>query len=55
MGEDADRFRGRALECRRLAGEARNQVDREIMLGMAEELEAEAALLDKAEKADDGD
>ena len=41
MWDDADHFRKRALECRRLAENAR-EGDKQILIEMADELEQEA-------------
>jgi len=48
MGEDAERFRMRAKQCRELAKNARDEHSRKTLNQMADELEAEA---DKMEKA----
>ena len=46
MSEDADRFRERARECRRLAEAAKSPADRESLSRMAHELEQEANMID---------
>jgi hypothetical protein len=46
MSDDAEHFRGRAADCRRLAENARYPEDQRILLQMAEELEAEAESID---------
>ena len=50
MGEDAERFRHRAKECRELARRAHDEYSRETLTEMAAELEAEADELEKGEK-----
>lgn len=52
MGEDSSRFRNRARQCRTLAADARTNEDRQTLAGMAEELEAEANLIDTEEAAE---
>lgn len=52
MGEDAARFRNRARQCRTLAADARTNEDRQTLSDMAEELDAEANLIDAEEVAD---
>ena len=49
MSEDADRFRARARECRRLAEAAKSPADRESLSRMASELEQEAKMIDGEE------
>jgi len=49
MGEVAERFRARARECRRLAQGARDDFQRATLTKMANELEAEAKLLEAEE------
>jgi hypothetical protein len=49
MWDDAEHFRSRAKECRRLAENARYPEDRRILIEMAEELEDEAARIARAE------
>jgi len=44
--DDADRFRLRAAECRRLAADARDEASRRGLNSMADELEAEANKID---------
>lgn len=51
MGEDSARFRGRARQCRTLAADARTNVDRQALSDMADELEAEADLVEAEEAA----
>ena len=46
MGEDADKFRHRARLCRELAKDARQSADRKTLTAMADELEAEAEIID---------
>jgi len=46
MSEDADRFRRRAAQCRRLAENARDEADRKQLREMADELAAEADKID---------
>lgn len=46
MGEEAEHFRSRARQCRNLARDARNPADRETLGRMADDLEAEADLID---------
>jgi hypothetical protein len=47
MWDDADHFRRRAKECRRLAENARLKADQETLVEMAAELEAEANRIEK--------
>ena len=49
MGENAERFRMRAKQCRELAKVARDEPSRRTLTQMANELEAEADELEKAE------
>jgi hypothetical protein len=49
MGDEADRFRFRAKECRDLAKAARDGVTRQELLTIADELEAEADRIDAEE------
>jgi len=49
MGEVGERFRARARECRRLAQGARDDFQRATLTKMANELEAEAKLLEAEE------
>ncbi len=49
MGEAAERFRARAKQCRELARAARDDQARQTLMRMAEELEAESALIDSEE------
>lgn len=44
-GEDAERFRFRAKQCRELAAVARDPYSRQTLTQMADELEAEADLI----------
>ena len=46
MGEAAERFRARAIQCRELARTAMDEHDRRTLTQMADELDAEAVLLD---------
>lgn len=46
MGEGADQFRMRAKQCRDLAAVARDAHSRKTLAQMADELEAEADLID---------
>ena len=50
MGQDADRFRLRAKECRNLASAAREEVARQELRTIADELEAEADRIDAEEE-----
>lgn len=50
MGE-AERFRARAVQCRHLADDARDEKSRRVLSGMAKELEDEAVRID----AEDGE
>ena len=49
MLNDAQRFRERAQDCRRLAEEARNPEDRRVLSEMAAELDAEADRIEAEE------
>jgi hypothetical protein len=49
VSEAAERFRARAKQCRQLARDARDQEARETLGQMADELDAEAGLIDSAE------
>ena len=49
QGDDAEHFRSRAKQCRALAKDARNADDRETLGRMADNLEAEARLVDAEE------
>ena len=49
MGEEAERFRRRAKECRELANIARASADRKTLDNMADDLEAEANTIDTEE------
>ena len=49
MGEDSDRFRKRALECREVAERARTPEARDALLRVADDLEAEADRIDAEE------
>jgi hypothetical protein len=51
MSDDADRFRKRAKECRRLAGDARDEETRAQLSQMAKELEEEADKIEAEERA----
>lgn len=46
MSEEADRFRIRARQCRELAKNAKDDLSRLTLTGMADELEAEANTID---------
>ena len=50
MGEEADRFRARAKQCRELARNARDPASRRELTNMAKELDEEA---DKIEAEED--
>ena len=52
MGEDSDRFRKRAKECRERAQQA-DYVLREFLLQVATDLEAEADLMEAEERSPD--
>jgi plasmid stability protein len=47
MWDDADHFRSRAKECRRLAENARSPEDRRMLVEMAKDLEDEAERIAK--------
>jgi hypothetical protein len=49
VSDEADRFRMRARQCRELAKIARDQYSCDTLNGMAEELDAEAVLIDREE------
>ena len=49
MGEESDRFRSRAKQCRELAKDARDDQSRQTLSEMAEELDAEADNIDEEE------
>ena len=49
MGEDAERFRNRAKQCRELASRAHDEYSRKTLAQMASELDEEADELEKAE------
>jgi hypothetical protein len=49
MSEAAEGFRARAKQCRQLARDARDEKARETLSRMADELDAEAALIDSEE------
>jgi hypothetical protein len=49
MSEDAQRFRKRAADCRRLAATARSDFDRQTLEEMAVELDAEADKIESDE------
>ena len=51
MSEDADRFRQRASECRRLAEQAADEYWRTALEALADDLDREADLIDAEEKA----
>lgn len=51
VGEDADRFRARARECRDVAAEAKDEEWRQQLLTLARDLEDEADRID-CERAD---
>jgi hypothetical protein len=46
VSDDAARFRKHAFECRRLAEETREGPNRQMLLDIAEDLEAEAEKID---------
>jgi hypothetical protein len=52
MGEDSQRFRQRAIQCRILAKDARDAGARQTLNQMGEELDEEADRLDAEEVAD---
>lgn len=54
MGEDSDRFRKRAKECRERA-ELADYVFREFLLQVASDLEAEADTIETEERTPDGE
>ena len=49
MSEESDRFRRRAIECRRLADNARTYDDRDSLLEMARDLDEEADRIEAEE------
>ena len=49
MGEDANRFRSRARECRDVAAQAKDQEWRQQLLSLAQDLEDEADRIDDEE------
>lgn len=49
MTDEAERFRKRANDCRRLAGDARDEGARRTLSEMAVELDAEADRVDQEE------
>jgi hypothetical protein len=49
MTDDAARFRKHAFECRRLAETAREIVDRQMLLEIADDLDSEADSIERAE------
>jgi hypothetical protein len=51
MNEDAERFRSRARDCRRLADDAREEEWRRTLSEMATELDGEADRLDDEDAA----
>ena len=53
MGREADYFRERADTCRRLAGSARDEVAYRELTRLADELEAEADMIDAEERIAD--
>jgi hypothetical protein len=52
MGEDSERFRERARQCREMAPLARDDHVREELLRLAEELDEEADAIDEDRGAD---
>ena len=52
MNEDAQRFRDRARECRRLASDALDEFQRRTLCQMADELEEEADKIDEEGRGD---
>ena len=54
MLNDAERFRGRAKDCRRLAADASNVEDRRILSEMADELDAEADRIEAEDARPEG-
>jgi hypothetical protein len=55
MSEAAEQFRSRASECRKLARAARDDRARQTLSQMADELDAEAVLIDSEEERKAGD
>lgn len=53
MSEDSDRFRRRAVECRRLSADARDHQTRDQLAQMAQGLEEEADDMDAKERNPD--
>ena len=53
MSNQADHFRMRAKQCRQLAEDARNEESRRTLIEMADDLEAEARLIDGDEPKPD--
>ena len=49
MSDDADRFRKRARDCRKIADEAKSTNWRESLLSLAKDLEDEADKIDEEE------
>jgi hypothetical protein len=49
MGEESDRFRSRAKQCRELAKDARDNQSRRTLNDMAEDLDAEAGKIEEEE------
>ena len=49
MTDEAEHFRQRAQECRRLAVLARDEMTRDYLILVADDLEAEASEIDGAE------
>ena len=47
MGDDADRFRKRAEECRRIAANAKDEEWRKSLLDLARDLDEEADRIDR--------
>ena len=54
MCDEADRFRRRAKQCRELAKDARDEESRHTLSDMAEDLDAEADIIDPEDAAKDG-
>lgn len=54
MAEEAERFRQRARQCRRLSESARTQADRDELADMARQLEEEADSIDRQETGQSG-
>jgi hypothetical protein len=50
MGDAAERFRARAEQCRELARTAKDEHDRRTLTRMADELDAEAALIESDDR-----